>query len=162
MNDENKKLILGMHEIVEHLRQSLMSQDLEIKELEKKLYNIVSVHDTFVDVMDKQTLFEEAIKSIAIWIRNYMGSDGKHAMEHIRKMFDSKEVKTDILDGLSHVIGRVVEKVEVEVCVEHKDLEEWFYHLNRILGGSNAIQKVKKGIKRYLDEHKHIKVRLNS
>ena len=51
-----------MHDILEHLAE--IQQVLGIEQLEKKLLNIDSVFDTFVDVMDKQTEFKEKMEQL--------------------------------------------------------------------------------------------------
>ena len=60
--EANDKRIEKIENNIDYARFEIQEQRIEI--LEKKLLNIESVHDIFVDVMDKQTKFEEFLKEM--------------------------------------------------------------------------------------------------
>ena len=60
--EANDKRIKKIENNIDYARFEIQEQRIEA--LEKKLLNIKSVHDIFVDVMDKQTKFEEFLQEV--------------------------------------------------------------------------------------------------
>ena len=57
--EANERRIERIENNIDYARFEIQTQKIEV--LKKKLLNIESVHDVFVDVMDKQTKFEKIL-----------------------------------------------------------------------------------------------------
>ena len=169
--EEMKSLILGIHENVEHLRKSLMEQQLQIDNF-KKIYAKTDkdVWEFLKKVNDVEGILKELLKSFGGWFflnkEEFMKKS--KAMQEIcynlmHKIGREPTVKhTDAVESIIHAVGKAMETTKTKEYVKLRDLVIWYYHLNRILNPTIAIEKVKKGIMEYLDENKLVQIRLDS